>query len=203
MMDDHKKPDGMTRREFIKTSALGAVGSAVLTAVPGAVSAAGHLPGDALDHKRKQWLSFVVNGKPVRLFLEPRTTLAEALRDHLGLTGAKISCNRGQCGACTVLVNGKAVYSCHMLALDAADQDVTTIEGLADGEELHPLQKAFKESDGMQCGFCTPGQVMAAHALLLKHPHPTKEQILEGMSGNLCRCSAYPKIIESVQRAAG
>jgi aerobic-type carbon monoxide dehydrogenase small subunit (CoxS/CutS family) len=126
----------------------------------------------------------------------------ELLRDHLELTGTKIGCNQGECGSCTVLVNGKAVYSCHILALDVAGKNVVTVEGLMKGEELHPVQEAFIEHDGLQCGYCTPGQIMAAQALLLKNPKPDKNEIIEGMSGNICRCAAYPNIIKSVVAAA-
>jgi len=196
-MNSDEKKDRMTRRQFIKTSTLTTVGTVILTKVP--LLSGESASGEGIqDNGRKQLLSLTVNDKPVRLLIEPRTTLAEVLRDHLKLTGTKISCNRGQCGSCTVLMNGKAVYSCHMLALDAAGSNVTTIEGLLSGEELHPLQQAFVNHDGLQCGFCTPGQIMAAQALLLKHPKPTKPQVLEAMSGNLCRCAAYPKIIDSV-----
>ncbi|MFC2136494.1 (2Fe-2S)-binding protein [Bacteroidota bacterium] len=143
-----------------------------------------------------------VNGKNLRLMIQPETTLVEILRDKLQLTGTKISCNNGECGGCTVLLDGNAVYSCHMLALDAAGKEVITIEGLMNGEELHPLQQAFIDEDGLQCGFCTPGQIMAAYALLLNNPAPTKDEITEAMSGNLCKCAAYPNIIKSVQKAA-
>jgi aerobic-type carbon monoxide dehydrogenase small subunit (CoxS/CutS family) len=128
-------------------------------------------------------------------------TLAEVLRDRLDLTGTKVCCNQGTCGTCTVLLDDTAVYSCHMLALDAAGHRVTTIEGLMEGEELHPLQKAFVERDGLQCGYCTPGQVMFAQALLLANSDPTTDEIHEAMTGNLCRCGAYPKIIESIKAA--
>jgi aerobic-type carbon monoxide dehydrogenase small subunit (CoxS/CutS family) len=136
------------------------------------------------------------------LLVEPRTTLAELLRNRLKLTGTKIVCNQGECGGCTVLMNGKAVYSCHMLALDAAGKEITTIEGLMSGEKLHPIQQAFIDHDGLQCGFCTPGQIMAAEEILIKNSKPSKEEILDGMSGNLCRCAAYPNILKSVVAAA-
>ena len=146
-------------------------------------------------------LEINLNGKRHRLHIEPRATLAEVLRDHLGLTGTKIACNRGMCGTCTVLLDGLAIYSCHTLALDASGKKVTTVEGLMKGEELHPLQQAFVDRDGLQCGYCTPGQVMAAEALLRANPDPTTAEIKAGMSGNLCRCGAYPKIIESIEAA--
>jgi xanthine dehydrogenase YagT iron-sulfur-binding subunit len=132
----------------------------------------------------------------------PETTLVEVLRDHLNLTGTKVTCNQGECGACTVLMDGKPVYSCHLLAVDAEGTEITTIEGLMDGEKLHPIQEAFIEHDGLQCGFCTPGQIMAAQGILNKKGNPTRDDILEGMSGNLCRCAAYPNILASAVAAA-
>lgn len=191
----------MTRRKFLKGVGSGVVGSTVLLqtlpSLPDAETAM-RQP----QHDGKVVLAFTINGRAVQLLIEPRMTLAEVIRDQLQLTGTKVVCNQGECGGCTVLLNGKAVYSCHLLALDAAGKEVTTIEGLLNGEKLHPLQEAFIEHDGFQCGFCTPGQIMAAHALLQKHPHPTREQVKEGMAGNLCRCAAYPNIIESVLAAA-
>jgi xanthine dehydrogenase YagT iron-sulfur-binding subunit len=203
MMSENSKPTnkGISRRRFIQGVGTGVIGGVML---PGALAAeaAREKPDSAPPHKDKEMLMLKVNGKPVRVLVEPRTTLAELLRGHLRLTGTKVVCNHGECGACTVLLDGKAVYSCHMLALDAAGKEVVTIEGLMDGENLHPLQEAFIEEDGLQCGFCTPGQVMAAYALLMKHPRPTVEQVKEGMSGNLCRCAAYPNIVKSVMAAA-
>ena len=111
-------------------------------------------------------------------------------------------CNHGECGACTVLLDGKAVYSCHLLALDAAGKEVVTIEGLMDGEKLHPIQEVFIEHDGLQCGFCTPGQIMSAQAIILENPSPGRKEIIKGMSGNLCRCAAYPNILKSAIAAA-
>lgn len=199
-----KTSKGMDRRTFVKRFSAGAVGGAVLMNVPPGATAGEHGDGDNSEaRKGKQLLRLKVNGKAVKAMVEPRTTLLELIRDHLGLTGTKQTCNRGQCGACTVVLDGRAVYSCHMLALDADGGEVTTIEGLLHGEELHPLQQAFVDHDGLQCGFCTPGQVMAAQALLMKHPNPTREQAMTGMSGNLCRCSAYPNIIDSVLGASG
>lgn len=199
-MKDKSKPDGISRRKFIKGFGGGVVGSTVLVHSLPAVSE--EMEKAAERHEGKQLLSCKVNGQPVKILVEPRTTLAEVLRDSLQLTGTKIVCNQGECGGCTVLLNGKAVYSCHLLALHAEGKEVTTIEGLMTGEELHPIQEAFVEKDGLQCGFCTPGQVMAANALLLKNPRPTREEVQEGMSGNLCRCAAYPNIVNSVLAAA-
>lgn len=178
----------------------GVVGSTVLVHSLPAISE--QLATAEAAHDGKQLLAFKVNGRAVKLMVEPRTTLAEVLRDSLQLTGTKIACNQGECGSCTVLLNGSAVYSCHLLALDAAGKEVTTIEGLMNGETLHPIQQAFIDKDGLQCGFCTPGQIMAAHALLMNNPTPSREQVQDGMGGNLCRCAAYPKIVDSVLAAA-
>jgi aerobic-type carbon monoxide dehydrogenase small subunit (CoxS/CutS family) len=199
-MSDEKKANDFSRRGFIKGVGAGIAGSCVLPALENAAVAQDGTGQKA--HAGKEVLSLTVNGKPVRVLVEPKTTLVEVLREHLQLTGTKLVCNKGTCGGCTVLLGGQAVYSCHMLALDAAGQEVTTIEGLMTGEELHPVQQAFVDKDGLQCGFCTPGQVMAAQALLLKHPQPTREQVLEGMSGNICRCAAYPNILASALAAA-
>lgn len=201
-MSRKKETGEFSRRSFIKGVGAGLVGSCVL---PQTIKGAGQsLPSgdDAPDSGDKVKLALEVNGKSVSALIEPRTTLAQVLRDELQLTGTKIACNHGECGACTVLLDGKAVYSCHMLALDAVDRKVQTIEGLLEGEKLHPIQEAFVEHDGFQCGFCTPGQIMSAQALLNEHPRPTREQVLQGMSGNICRCAAYPHIIESVLAAA-
>jgi len=198
MKKEDSEPKNISRRKFLKGVGTGVIGGAVLPGVIAAEEKKEPLP----RHQGKVLLSLKVNGKAVRVLVEPRTTLAQLLREQLNLTGTKITCNHGECGTCTVLLDKKAVYSCHILALDAADKEVTTIEGLLTGEKLHPLQEAFIEQDGLQCGFCTPGQIMAAYALLLKHPKPTTEQVLEGMAGNLCRCSAYPNIVKSVKAAA-
>jgi len=148
-------------------------------------------------------ITLLVNSVERRLTLDPRTTLLDALRDHLGLTGAKKGCDRGECGACTVLADGRAIYSCLTLAVMQEGQELTTIEGLSDGESLHPVQAAFVEHDALQCGFCTPGQVLSAVACLAEGRAATDAQIREWMSGNLCRCSAYPQIVAAVRAAAG
>jgi len=200
-MKQKSKSEGIPRRKFITGLGSGVVGGTILVHSLPALSK-DKTTGQEPLHEGKIPISLKVNAKPVRLLVEPRTTLAEVLRDQLHLTGTKIVCNQGECGSCTVLLDGKAVYSCHLLALDASGKEVITIEGLLEGEKLHPIQEAFIEHDGFQCGFCTPGQIMAAQALLLKNPNPTKEDVKEGMAGNICRCSAYPKIIDSVLAAA-
>ncbi|MDQ1079019.1 xanthine dehydrogenase YagT iron-sulfur-binding subunit [Pseudoroseomonas cervicalis] len=143
-----------------------------------------------------------VNGQSHRLSLDVRTTLLDALRDHLGLTGAKPGCNQGACGACTVLVDGQRVNSCLTLAVAAQGKSVTTIEGLAEGDRLHPMQQAFIDHDAFQCGYCTPGQIISAVACVREGHAGSAEEIREYMSGNLCRCAAYPKIVEAIQDAA-
>ena len=200
-MKDKSKQNEFTRRKFIK--GVGTSLAATYAYSPGIAKITKKIEKETEDFiEGKQPLALTVNDRPVKLMIRPETTLVELLRDHLELTGTKIGCNQGECGSCTVLVNDKAVYSCHILALDVAGKDVVTVEGLMKGEELHPIQEAFIDHDGLQCGYCTPGQIMAAQALLLKNPKPDKEKVIEGMSGNICRCAAYPNIIKSVVAAA-
>ena len=147
-------------------------------------------------------IDVVVNGRPRAFAVEPHHTLLEVLRDDLGLTGTKECCLVGECGACTILLDGAAVDSCLVLAVEADGASVTTVEGLADGSALEPLQAAFLETGAAQCGFCIPGQLMAARALLATTPHPTRAEIEEGLAGNLCRCAGYEQIFEAVELAA-
>jgi aerobic-type carbon monoxide dehydrogenase small subunit (CoxS/CutS family) len=144
-----------------------------------------------------------VNGQARSVEVEDRWTLVELLRDHLQLTGTKIGCDRGECGACTVLVDGKAVYSCSQLAVWMDGRTVQTIEGLARGQQLDPLQQAFIEHDAPQCGYCTSGQLMAAKAVVTENPKPTRDQVRAGMAGNLCRCSNYNHYVEAVLASTG
>jgi len=146
----------------------------------------------------KKELKIKVNGQPYDLFVPPKTLLVEVLRNHLGLTGTKRGCNSSSCGACTVMLNGMSVKSCSVLALQANGAEVTTVEGLAKGNELSPLQKAFLDHGSYQCGFCTPGMLMSSTALLTENPRPTKEQIREGIDGNICRCTGYNSIIRAI-----
>jgi xanthine dehydrogenase YagT iron-sulfur-binding subunit len=143
-----------------------------------------------------------INGRPLELLVEPRWSLLYVLREKLGLTGVKVGCERGECGACTVLIDNVPHYGCLMLALEAEGSEIVTIEGLMDGEELGPVQQAFLEHDAYQCGYCTPGQVMAVEGLLRKTSAPSPEQIRTGVSGNLCRCGAYVNIFNAAGRAA-
>ena len=193
---------GATRRQFltgVTTALAGAAvaGEGILALASGATSSVRKILGPG-----KVPLRLEVNGRTHDLSVEPRTTLLEALREELQLTGTKSVCELGECGACTVHLDGVACYSCLTLAVEAAGRKIVTIEGLAAGEALHPVQAAFVEKDGLQCGFCTPGQVMAAAALLAKNPDPSPEEIRAGLAGNTCRCGAYPKIFEAVAAAA-
>jgi aerobic carbon-monoxide dehydrogenase small subunit len=148
-------------------------------------------------------VSIVVNGDRHEADVEPRQLLAYFLRDQLGLKGTNVGCDTSSCGACTVLVDGESVKSCTVLAVQADGHEVTTIEGLAQGGELHPVQQAFHELHGLQCGYCTPGFVMASVSLLAENPNPTEEEIREGLEGNLCRCTGYHNIVKAVELAAG
>lgn len=195
------KPGSFSRRKFIKGVGSTVAGAYIIS--PQVESITKKIAKKASDIKEgKQELSFILNGKKVSTMVKPSTTLAGLLRENFQLIGTKIVCNQGECGGCTVVLNGKAVYSCQMLALDAEGKEVITIEGLLNNGELNHVQKAFIEKDGLQCGFCTPGQIMAAYALLMKNPNPSREEVIKGMYGNICRCSAYPKIIDSVLAAA-
>ena len=188
--DDARKPEinsGVSRRDFMKISAVTAAIPLVLG--PKVVQAAGeevavHGPG-------KTPVALNVNGKKLTAELEPRVTLLDALREQFGLTGAKRVCDRGACGACTVLLDGKPVYSCSVLAIDAQDAKITTIEALAESDKLTPVMQAFVEHDAQQCGFCTPGFVVATTHFLQKHPKPSADDIRRELNGNYCRCGTY------------
>jgi xanthine dehydrogenase YagT iron-sulfur-binding subunit len=205
MEDPMKKPKsepqrgtGLSRRHFVSSVATSAAEVAVLT-----------VPGHAAPPVTKQppdsemvGVVLQINGRTHSLSVEPRWTLQHVLRDRLGLMATKDGCERGECGACTVLIDGISRYSCMTLAVEAAGAEITTAEGLMNGEELGAVQQAFVAEDAFQCGYCTPGQVMSVEALLHKTPQPTFEQIREGVSGNLCRCGAYNHIFRAAQRAA-
>jgi aerobic carbon-monoxide dehydrogenase small subunit len=147
-------------------------------------------------------IELFVNQLPYRLTVRPSAILLDVLRQDIGLKGTKRGCDQGHCGACTVLLNGKAVLACTLLAVQADGKSITTIEGLSSGDELHPLQEAFVEEGAIQCGFCTPGMVLSAKALLDETPEPSEQEIREAISGNLCRCTGYVKIVTAVQKAA-
>ena len=161
------------------------------------------MDGEGLTPRRELAITLHVNGAPHQLTLDARTTLLDALRDRLRLTGTKKGCDLGQCGACTVLIDGRRVNACLTLAVMQQHARITTIEGLAGGDGLHPIQAAFVEHDGLQCGYCTPGQIMSAIGLLREGRAGTDAEIREGMSGNICRCGAYTNIVAAIRQVAG
>lgn len=197
---DKKPKAGVSRRGFIRGVGIGgAVGSGILhTEAEAAQTASARVAGPGPVP-----ITLQINGKPHKLSVEPRVTLLDALRDRLDLTAAKRVCDRGTCGACTVLMAGKVVYSCDVLAIDAQGKPIQTVEGLSDGKKLHPVEAAFVEHDAQQCGFCTPGFVMAVKAMLDRHPNPTDEQIKASLGGNLCRCGTYTGMLRAIRTAAG
>ena len=150
----------------------------------------------------EQRVKFIVNGRSYEILIEPHMTLVEVLRDKLDITGTKLSCGAGECGACTVLIDGKPALSCLTLAMTAREKNILTIEGLAEGGNLHPIQKAFIEHGAIQCGFCTPGMILATKALLDENPNPNREEVKKALAGNLCRCTGYVKIVDAVLAAA-
>ncbi|HEX2712543.1 MAG TPA: (2Fe-2S)-binding protein [Candidatus Acidoferrales bacterium] len=195
----------ISRREFLESTGIGLV---IAGAVPSLVQvrplrSASTAPAEAQPSGvPRTAIRLVVNGVERRIEVEDRWTLVEVLRDHLGLTGTKIGCDRGECGACTVLLEGRPIYSCSYLAVWADGRAIQTVEGLAQGDRLHPLQQAFIDHDGPQCGFCTPGQLMSARALLERTPHPTSDEVRAALVGNICRCSNYNRYVEAVLAAA-
>jgi xanthine dehydrogenase YagT iron-sulfur-binding subunit len=194
----HEDPKtGMTRRSFIKGVGVGAAAAAAASGTLTALAEAKEAKAEEM-----QKLTLKVNGRSHRLLVEPRWSLLFVLREKLGLTGTKVGCERGECGACTVLINGVPRYACMTLALEAEGEEITTVEGLMDGEELGPVQQAFLENDAFQCGYCTPGQIMAAEGLLRAGVPLNVGEIQKGMSGNLCRCGAYAHIFRAVETAA-
>jgi xanthine dehydrogenase YagT iron-sulfur-binding subunit len=194
-----KPKAGVSRRGFISGVGLGsgALGTGLLEneveAAAGSANVAG--PGPVP-------ITLNINGKPTKLSVEPRVTLLDAMRNHLDLTGAKRVCDRGSCGACTVIVNGKTVYACSTLAIDAQGKDIQTIEGLAAPGKLHPVSQAFWNNDAQQCGYCTPGFVMACKGFLDENPNPGMEDVKHGLGGNICRCGTYVGVRHAVLEAA-
>ena len=196
------KPEqfNVSRRNFLKTAGVGSLATAVTAA--GAVDAEAQAgprvigPGDVP-------VSLMVNGKKIDLKIEPRVTLLDAIRDRADLTGNKRVCDRGTCGACTMIVDGRTVYACSTLAIEAQGRQIRTVDGLAGPATLHPVQQAFVDTDGLMCGFCTPGFVMATVALLERNPNPTVEQAKKGLDGNICRCGTFVRIMEAAMKAKG
>ncbi|MBI4481371.1 MAG: (2Fe-2S)-binding protein [Acidobacteria bacterium] len=197
---DTKPETGLSRREFLKGAGL-AVSTPLLVG-EGVAEAARPATDVKILGPGKVPLLLRVNGAKHSLSLEPRVTLLDALRDHLDLTGSKKVCDRATCGACTVILDGLPVYSCSVLSVEAQGKEIQTVEGLAKAGQLHPVQAAFVENDAQQCGFCTPGFVMACTAFLDKHPNPTPEEVRRGLGGNLCRCGTYVGVRAAVLQAA-
>jgi xanthine dehydrogenase YagT iron-sulfur-binding subunit len=200
--DKPDQPDrfGFSRRDFLKTAGVGSLATAVTAAgaaeaeAQAGVRAVG--PGDVP-------VALTVNGKRVDLRIEPRVTLLDAIRNRADLTGNKRVCDRGACGACTMIVDGRTVYSCSTLAIEVQGKQIRTVDGLAAANgPLHPVQQAFCDKDGLMCGFCTPGFVVATVALLEKHPNPTAEQARKGLDGNICRCGTFVRVMESAMAAS-
>jgi len=196
--EEKKKKDSplkVSRRSFLKGVGTTALTAAVTTvAAPPLPDAEAAMPPGV----KEAVVQLNINDRIYRLKVKSHWTLLDVLRREIGLTGTKKACDRGNCGACTVIVDGRAVYACSLLAMTVDGKKVQTVEGLAEGDKLHPIQRAFSEHGGYQCGFCTPGQMMAAKALLDKNPRPTEKEVRSALAGNVCRCAAYPKIIESV-----
>jgi xanthine dehydrogenase YagT iron-sulfur-binding subunit len=194
-IEDHS---GVSRRDFLKISTIAA--AVPVVAGPRTVMAAGQeVP---VQGPGKVPMALSVNGKTYKASLEPRVTLLDALRDSIDITGAKRVCDKGECGACTVLLDNKAVYACSILAIEAQGKKITTVESMMEDGKLHPLQQAFVDNDGSQCGFCTPGFVVACKALLDQHPDPSPEDVRRGLSGNYCRCGTYDGIRKAVAQVA-
>jgi xanthine dehydrogenase YagT iron-sulfur-binding subunit len=191
-MPRRKDEPGFSRRNFLKTVGAGSVAAGVLTRAPAieaqGVNAVG--PGAVS-------VTLNINGQSHRLDIEPRVTLLDALRTRLNLTGVKRVCDRGTCGACTMIVDGRTIYACSTLAIEAQDKKIRTVESFTQGTVLHPVQQAFCDRDGLMCGFCTPGFVTSVVALLEKTPNPTPEQARKGLDGNICRCGTYVRVLEA------
>lgn len=191
---------GVSRRGFITTGVTGAIGVAAAAKLAGS---AGEAQGaEVVKAGEVVAVTLVVNGRQHKMLVEPRWSLLHIVRDRLGLTGTKVGCERGECGACTVLIDGVPRYACMTLAVEADGHEITTLEGLMNGEEMGPTQRAFAEEDAFQCGYCTPGQIMAAEGLLRVNPAPSLDEIRAGMGGNICRCGAYAHIFKAVGKAA-
>ncbi len=198
--EDGAASKGFSRRAFLKGA--GAAVSAGVMVTEGLIGASPASAETAAVGPGPVPITLSINGKSHSLEVEPRVTLLDALRDHLDITGAKKVCDRGTCGACTVMLDGRAVYSCSVLAIAAQGSEITTIEGLAGEGELSPVSLSFVEHDAQQCGFCTPGFVMAVTAFLKRHPNPSYEEVTAGLGGNLCRCGTYMGVREAALEAA-
>jgi aerobic-type carbon monoxide dehydrogenase small subunit (CoxS/CutS family) len=198
MTDLHPRPSAFSRRSFLKSSAAAGLAGATVGAAAPILAGKPETFGPG-EHE----IQLRINGQNKIVKVETRTTLLDALRDRLDLTGAKKICDRGSCGGCTVLLGGDTITSCMTFAMDCIGSEITTIESLSDGQKVHPLVQNFASCDALQCGFCTPGMVMAAVGLLSENPKPTERQVREGLEGNLCRCTGYHNIVRAVIAASG
>src|SRR6478672_1245846 len=197
---DHPPRFSVSRRDFLKTAGISSLAAGVVgVADAEAQTAAGARPVGPGEVP----VQLIVNGKRVDLRIEPRVTLLDALRMRADITGNKRGCDRGACGACTMIVDGRPVYSCSTLAIEVQGKQIRTVDGLANGDTLHPVQQAFVDHDALMCGFCTPGFIMASVALLEKHPNATPDQIRKGLDGNICRCGTFVRIFEAVSSVKG
>lgn len=197
-----KRRKAFSRRDFLKGFGGGAIGAAVAPKLLAQDLTSLQTKRGKIPLFSKKQIILTINGKKLSLVVEPRETLLHVLRERLNLTGTKMTCNRGECGGCTVLLDGKPVYSCLYLALRADGKKITTVEGLETDEKLHPVQQAFIEKDAYQCGFCTPGFIMSSVAFLNENKNPNLDDIKTALSGNLCRCGNYAKIHEAVSSAS-
>lgn len=202
LVSDDSGKRGFSRRNFLKSIGTTAVATAATQVQQAAAQLEKANPEQPLGPGVVP-VKLRVNGKELNLALEPRVTLLDALRNHTDLTGAKEVCDRGTCGACTMLLDGRPIYACMLLALEAQGHEIATVEGLARDGQLSPVQQAFLEEDALMCGYCTPGFVMSVTALLRDNPHPTGEAVRHACSGNLCRCGTYPRILKAALRAGG
>ncbi len=199
--DQPKKTElfNVSRRDFLKSASVGGI----VTAVAGVAETQAQAPGAQVIGPGEVPIQLNVNGKRVDLRIEPRVTLLDALRMRADITGNKRVCDRGACGACTMIIDGRSAYSCSTLAIEVQGKQIRTVDGLANGATLHPVQQAFCDADGLMCGFCTPGFVMATVAVLEKHPNATPEQIRKGLDGNICRCGTFVRVFEAALKAKG
>ena len=189
----------VSRRDFLKTASVGGL----VTAVTGAAEAEAQTAGPQVIGPGEIPIQLNVNGRRVDLRIEPRVTLLDALRMRADLTGNKRGCDRGACGACTMIIDGRTAYSCSTLAIEVQGKRIRTVDGLAEGNRLHPVQQAFCDADAMMCGFCTPGFVMATVGALEKYPNGTDQQIRKALDGNICRCGTFPRVMEAALKARG
>ena len=196
--DDAPDDINLSRRTFLKTTGVASLAATVVSPVEAQAPAGPSAVGPGAVPVR-----LTVNGRQLDLMIEPRVTLLDALRMRADLTGNKRGCDRGACGACTMIVDGRTVYSCSTLAIEVQGKSIRNVDGLANGATLHPVQQAFCEKDGLMCGFCTPGFIMSSVGLLERHPNATPEQIRKGLDGNICRCGTFNRIFEAVSSVAG